>query len=87
MKISHYFDFVINSYDAGIEKPNVEIFKLAMKQSEIEDLKPSECLHIGHSILPDYFGAQKAGLYNFLMIFSTKMFLKRFFRHVRVNCT
>lgn len=67
MKIAHYFDFVINSYDAGIEKPNIEIFKKAMKESEIEGLKPKECLHIGHSILPDYFGAQKAGLY--LMMF------------------
>lgn len=61
MKIAHYFDFVINSYDAGIEKPNIEIFKRAMKESDIEGLKPKECLHIGHSILPDYVGAQKAG--------------------------
>uniref|UniRef100_A0A336KHP4 CSON010662 protein n=1 Tax=Culicoides sonorensis TaxID=179676 RepID=A0A336KHP4_CULSO len=67
MKISHYFDFVINSYDAGIEKPNIDIFKKAMKASEIEGLKPKECLHIGHSVLPDYFGAQKAGMYALLV--------------------
>lgn len=61
MKINHYFDFVINSYEAGVEKPNLEIFKKAMKASELSDLKPNECLHIGHTVPTDYFGAQKAG--------------------------
>lgn len=75
MKIAHYFDFVINSYDAGIEKPNIEIFKKAMKESEIEGLKPKECLHIGHSILPDYIGAQKAGMFQIIHM-SIKIFLK-----------
>jgi len=63
MKINHYFDFVINSFDAGVEKPNKEIFREAMNTSEIEDLKPKECLHIGHTIPTDYVGAQKAGMY------------------------
>jgi REG-2-like HAD superfamily hydrolase len=47
MKINHYFEFVLSSYRAGFEKPDQEIFKEAMKQSGLKDLKPSECLHIG----------------------------------------
>lgn len=85
MKIAHYFDFVINSYDAGIEKPNPEIFKKAMKESEIEGLQPKECLHIGHSIQPDYFGAQKAGMY-LLINHHHQTFLTVFFTYLLQAC-
>lgn len=61
MKINHYFDFVTNSYDAGFLKPDKEIFHKAMKWSEIKDLRPEECLHIGDTPLTDYLGAKACG--------------------------
>ena len=67
MKINHYFDFVLSSYEAGAEKPDSDIFKRAMQISELKDLKPSECLHIGDTPVTDYFGAKKAGWYSILI--------------------
>jgi len=67
MKLNHYFDFVLGSYQAGFEKPDKEIFKLAMKASELKDLKPAECLHIGNTPITDYFGARNAGWYSLLI--------------------
>ncbi|KAL1403050.1 hypothetical protein pipiens_000927, partial [Culex pipiens pipiens] len=67
MKINHYFDFVLNSYDVGFMKPTKEIFATAMKASELKDLKPSECLHIGATPATDYFGARNAGWYGLLV--------------------
>lgn len=67
MKLNHYFDFVMGSYQAGCEKPDKEIFKLAMKASEIKDLKPDECLHIGDTPVTDYFGPRSAGWYSLLV--------------------
>jgi len=67
MKLHQYFDFVLSSYQAGIEKPDNEIFKTAMKLSELKNLKPEECLHIGDTPSTDYFGARKAGWYSILI--------------------
>lgn len=84
MKINHYFDFVINSYDAGCVKPSKEIFKKAMKASELDDLKPKECLHIGHTVPTDYEGARKAGETLFFDFF---IFLKiNFYKNPRFLC-
>lgn len=67
MKLQQYFDFVLGSYQAGFIKPDKEIFKLAMKQSELKDLKPEECLHIGDTPVTDYFGPRQAGWYSLLI--------------------
>lgn len=67
MKLNHYFDFVLGSYQAGVEKPDKEIFKIAIKASELEDLKPEECLHIGNTPITDYFGPRNAGWYSLLI--------------------
>lgn len=67
MKLNHYFDFVQSSYQAGFEKPDSEIFKIAMKASELKDLKPEECLHIGNTVTADYLGPRKAGWYSLLL--------------------
>ena len=67
MKLNHYFDFVLSSYQAGIEKPDKDIFKTAMKLSELKDLKPEECLHIGNTPITDYFGPRDAGWYSLLI--------------------
>jgi REG-2-like HAD superfamily hydrolase len=61
MKLQQYFDFVLSSYQAGFEKPDREIYLKAMRMSEIKDLKPEECLHIGDTPVTDYFGAKSAG--------------------------
>jgi len=67
MKLNHYFDFVLGSYQAGVEKPDKEIFKIAMKASELKDLKPDQCLHIGNTPVTDYFGPRSAGWYSLLI--------------------
>lgn len=67
MKLNHYFDFVLGSYQAGCEKPDREIFQKAMKLSELKDIKPFECLHIGDTPVTDYFGAKNAGWYGLLV--------------------
>ncbi|XP_053953655.1 rhythmically expressed gene 2 protein [Anastrepha ludens] len=61
LKIKHYFDFTINSYDSNCEKPNPEIFNLAMRMSDLTDLKPEECLHIGDGPTTDYLAAKNIG--------------------------
>jgi FMN phosphatase YigB (HAD superfamily) len=67
MKLNHYFDFVLSSYQAGFEKPQREIFMKAMQSSELKDLKENECLHIGDTPVTDYLGAKEAG-WNALLI-------------------
>lgn len=77
MKLHQYFDFVLSSYQAGFEKPDKEIFKKAMKLSDLKDLKPSECLHIGDTPVTDYFGAREAGWYALLLHESTPEKLRK----------
>ncbi|RZC40916.1 HAD 2 and/or Hydrolase domain containing protein [Asbolus verrucosus] len=60
-KLRHYFNFVLGSYEAGVEKPHSDIFKKAMEISKVEDLKPEDCLHIGNTALLDYLGARDCG--------------------------
>lgn len=67
MKLHQYFDFVLSSYQAGFEKPDRDIFLKAMKVSEMKDLKPYECLHIGDTPVTDYLGARNAG-WNSLLV-------------------
>jgi HAD superfamily hydrolase (TIGR01549 family) len=67
MKLHQYFDFVLCSYHAGFEKPEKEIFQKAMKMSELQNLKPEECLHIGNTPVTDYFGCKNAGWYGLLV--------------------
>lgn len=61
MKMNQYFDFIINSYDAGCEKPQKEIFTKAIESSNLLNLKETECLHIGDTPSIDYIGAKAAG--------------------------
>lgn len=53
------FDFVATSYEAGCQKPNVEIFKYAQKLSNV-NFDPSEALHIGNDFERDFKGARNA---------------------------
>ncbi|KAJ8969007.1 hypothetical protein NQ314_001978 [Rhamnusium bicolor] len=58
-KLRHYFQFVLTSYEVGIEKPHPKIFEEAMDVSKVKNLKPEECLHVGDTTLLDYCGAKK----------------------------
>ncbi|CAH1155752.1 unnamed protein product [Phaedon cochleariae] len=61
MKLRHYFQSVITSYEVGVEKPDPRIFEEAMYHSKIKNLKPDECLHVGDEIFFDYNGAKSSG--------------------------
>lgn len=61
VKMKHFFNFIITSYEVGAEKPDKTIFEKAMNISKIHNLKPEECLHIGDKPLLDYYGARNGG--------------------------
>lgn len=60
-KLRHYFDFVLTSYEFGIEKPDPKIYEAAMQLSKLSDLKAEECLHVGDKAALDYKGAADSG--------------------------
>lgn len=53
-------DFVITSYEAGVEKPNSKIFRKAIEAANVK-CEPSEALHIGNEMDKDFEGARNAG--------------------------
>ncbi|XP_037938795.1 rhythmically expressed gene 2 protein [Teleopsis dalmanni] len=67
MKIKEYFDFTLNSYDCEVEKPNREIFEMAIERSKLNELKPDECLHIGDGPTTDYLAAKALGWHSALI--------------------
>jgi putative hydrolase of the HAD superfamily len=52
-------DFVVTSEEAGVEKPNPDIFRLCARKAECE---AEECLFIGDNLNKDVRGAQGAGM-------------------------
>jgi putative hydrolase of the HAD superfamily len=56
--IHHFFDAVIISEHTGYKKPDVNIFRYAMKHTQAV---PGECLMIGDGLEIDVLGAQNAG--------------------------
>lgn len=55
-------DFVVLSYDVGVEKPDRKIFDAARELSAIgSDLEPGECLHVGDDFVKDVQAAEAAG--------------------------
>lgn len=57
--LQHYFDVVITSDDAGVKKPHVRGFQMAMNQL---GTKPEETLMIGDWAERDVVGAKAAGM-------------------------
>jgi putative hydrolase of the HAD superfamily len=57
--ISEFFTQIFISSEIGADKPDPEIFRLALK---IMDLKPSEALHVGDDPKRDWEAACAAGL-------------------------
>ncbi|XP_059618373.1 rhythmically expressed gene 2 protein-like [Phlebotomus argentipes] len=54
------FDFVLCSYDIGVQKPHRDIFQAALKLAD-QSIVAEECLHIGNTPHLDYLGAHEAG--------------------------
>lgn len=63
LNLTKCFDFVLTSYEAGIEKPSPKIFEkaLTLAKNINSDISPTFALHIGDKIETDYIGATKAG--------------------------
>ena len=57
--VEEYFQFVILAQDVGIEKPDPEIFRLAIEKA---GCLPDEFLYVGDSQEDDILGAKKAGV-------------------------
>jgi putative hydrolase of the HAD superfamily len=58
-QITKYFDDIVTSEKAGYEKPSPKIFDFALNAN---DLKKEEVIHVGDSIISDYYGAELAGI-------------------------
>ena len=57
--LSGYFEFVIDSTEVGVEKPDPRIFRAA---TEKLNLPPSACAYVGDIYEIDILGARGAGL-------------------------
>ncbi|NTV45536.1 MAG: HAD family hydrolase [Chlorobiales bacterium] len=54
-----YLEFVIDSHNVGIEKPDKRIFEIACNQLR---LHPDECVYVGDIYAIDVIGARAAGI-------------------------
>jgi len=54
-----YLDFVLDSSEVGVEKPDVRIFRLALERA---GLGPEEAVYVGDLYSVDVLGARGAGL-------------------------
>jgi putative hydrolase of the HAD superfamily len=57
--LARYLDFVIDSGEVGVEKPNPEIFARALAAAS---LSPSEAVYVGDLYSIDVLGARAAGM-------------------------
>ena len=62
--LAPFFEFVLDSADVGIEKPDAGIFREACRRL---DLAPASCLYIGDLLPVDIVGARGAGLQALLL--------------------
>lgn len=54
-----FVDFIVTSEDAKSSKPQEKIFDYAARKSELDDLHPSQILHVGDDMDKDYIGARQ----------------------------
>ncbi len=59
------FEFVIDSHEVGVSKPNPRIFQAALDRM---DLEPSKAWYVGDSVFHDVNGARAAGLSRALLV-------------------
>jgi putative hydrolase of the HAD superfamily len=57
--LGSYLDFVVDSFTAGVEKPDARIFRLALART---GLQPSQAVYVGDLYSVDVAGARAAGL-------------------------
>lgn len=57
--IRNQFDFILVSEEAGVKKPDVKIFNMAIEKL---NLSPEQCLYVGDHPINDIEGASKAGM-------------------------
>jgi HAD superfamily hydrolase (TIGR01549 family) len=57
--IKEYFKDIVTSEEAGVEKPNPRIFEYALVNNNLEK---EEVIHVGDSVISDYYGAELAGI-------------------------
>jgi putative hydrolase of the HAD superfamily len=57
--LSSYFDFFIDSYNVGVEKPDPAIFLLATERAMVA---PEQAVYVGDLYWVDVIGARNAGL-------------------------
>ena len=57
--LARHVDFVLDSGDVGVEKPDPRIFRLALERASVA---PSEAVYIGDLYSVDVLGARAAGL-------------------------
>ncbi len=62
-ELVEYFDNIIISNEVGYEKPNTEIFKIALKEANV---RPENCLYVGDNYYDDSV-SEKVGI-NYLLI-------------------
>lgn len=59
MQLAYYFQAVVTSEEAGIDKPGLPLFELCAKKAKCD---PEECLFIGDNPEKDIEGAIRAGM-------------------------
>jgi putative hydrolase of the HAD superfamily len=59
-----WLDIVVNSQDAGYNKPRPEIFQEALRRAEVQ---PSEAMYVGDQYQVDCVGAGRAGMRGVLL--------------------
>jgi putative hydrolase of the HAD superfamily len=57
--LDRFFEHVIISSEVGREKPDVEIFRMALRAASVE---PGECVYVGDNFYDDAVGGRKAGM-------------------------
>ena len=57
--LTHHLDFVLDSFEVGVEKPDPRIFQLALERS---GLRPEEAVYIGDLYSVDVLGARAVGM-------------------------
>jgi putative hydrolase of the HAD superfamily len=57
--LAHLFEFVIDSHDVGVSKPDPRIFRAALERMEVD---PSQAWYVGDSVFHDVNGALAASM-------------------------
>ncbi|XP_033643450.1 haloacid dehalogenase-like hydrolase domain-containing protein 3 [Asterias rubens] len=59
VNLASHFAFILLSVYTGHQKPDAEIFRMAMERLKVQ---PEECLHVGDNVSQDYEGARAVGM-------------------------